>query len=40
MQGMTIYEEEQEVEEMYFITSGTLGVGFTHYQKQVTEKSF
>ena len=26
---MIIYEEDQEVSEMYFITEGVIGIGFT-----------
>ena len=35
-----IYDEEDEVLEMYFITKGTVGVGFHTYQQPLEEKPF
>jgi hypothetical protein len=31
-----IYEEEEEVSEMYFITKGTVGIGFSRYLDQTS----
>jgi hypothetical protein len=32
-----IYEEETEVSEMYFITKGSVGIGFSKYLQQARE---
>ena len=35
-----IYEENQEVAEMYFIMEGFIGIGFSHLQHQVTGRNY
>lgn len=35
-----IYEEEQEVAEMYFIVKGFIGIGYNFYGGKLTEKSY
>jgi hypothetical protein len=35
-----IYEEEQEVAEMYFIVSGFIGFGYNHWGGKLTQSSY
>ena len=35
-----IYEEEQEVAEMYFIVKGFIGIGYNYWGGKLTENSF
>ena len=35
-----IYDEEGEVEEMYMINSGTVGIGFTNYLEPIDEEPY
>lgn len=35
-----IYEEEQEVAEMYFITKGFIGIGYNYWGGKLTENSY
>jgi hypothetical protein len=35
-----IYEEEQEVAEMYFVISGFIGFGYNHWGGKMTQSSY
>ena len=37
---MIIYEEDQEIAEMYFITNGLIGMGFSVMNKGIMNRSF